>query len=155
MTLAKNTSVVREAMLRLFEPRRFMCPAEYADICWSHVKQAVCPAIYSQLTVPEHARPPTQELRRGRATKKHTNLQETYIKWNSAEVRKIMQNDEETTKNIHNKQYQKGTTTWWPWTASPSPPSARAWRSQIRRRGGSLAKLPPYVAIQFLVSLVK
>ena len=32
MALAKKTSVLREAMFSMYEPRRFMCPAEYADI---------------------------------------------------------------------------------------------------------------------------
>ena len=32
MALAKKTSVLREAMLFSFEPQRFVCPAEYADI---------------------------------------------------------------------------------------------------------------------------
>ena len=33
MALAKKTSVLREAMLCIVEPRCFLCPAEYAGIC--------------------------------------------------------------------------------------------------------------------------
>ena len=33
MALANKIFVLREAMLFCFEPRRFMCPAGYADIC--------------------------------------------------------------------------------------------------------------------------
>ena len=47
MAIAKQTSVLREAVLLLFQPRRLSFgAAEYARICWSHVKQAICSHSY-------------------------------------------------------------------------------------------------------------
>ena len=41
MALAKKTSVLREAVIICWTAVK-LCPADYADIFWSHVKATVC-----------------------------------------------------------------------------------------------------------------